>query len=165
MRPPSSRVGEIQTPEFSEFSLGMDAVSNKNILQGSDDFKALLAALGGTRSRAECSRQSAAQQKATSFDNLSQLSLSRAPARCWLAPTHSLTANVIKTFFRYMAIGIAGNADDCRRKAEDTDDPDDKTSWLKLADAWLQMLPPMHSAGTDLAGWPKASDAHSKASH
>ena len=57
------------------------------------------------------------------------------------------------------------NADDCRRKAEDTDDADDKMSWLNLADAWLQMLPPMHSAGTDLAGWPKQSDADSKASH
>ena len=57
------------------------------------------------------------------------------------------------------------NADDCRRKAADTDDSDDKTSWLKLADAWLQMLPPMHSAGAELAGWPKASDADSKASH
>jgi hypothetical protein len=57
------------------------------------------------------------------------------------------------------------NADDCRRKAEDTDDADDKTSWLKLADAWLQMLPPTHSASADLPGWPKASDKDSKASH
>ena len=57
------------------------------------------------------------------------------------------------------------NADDCRRKAEDTDDIDDKTSWLKLADAWLQMLPPTQSPRADLAGWPKQSDADSKASH
>jgi uncharacterized protein DUF6894 len=57
------------------------------------------------------------------------------------------------------------NADNCRSKAENTADPDDKMSWLKLADAWLQMLPATHSASADLAGWPKASDEHSKASH
>jgi len=34
-----------------------------------------------------------------------------------------------------------GQADECRGKAENTADPEDKTSWLKLADAWLQMLP------------------------
>ena len=56
-------------------------------------------------------------------------------------------------------------ADECRRKAEDTTDRDDKMSWLKLADSWLQMLPPGHSASADLAGWPKASDEDSKASH
>ena len=56
-------------------------------------------------------------------------------------------------------------ADECRRKAEDTTDPDDKTSWLKLADAWLQMLPPSHAASADLGGWPKASEADSKTSH
>jgi hypothetical protein len=52
-------------------------------------------------------------------------------------------------------------ADDCRGKAEDAADPDDKMSWLKLADAWLQMLPQAVHA----AGWPKASDEASKASH
>jgi hypothetical protein len=57
------------------------------------------------------------------------------------------------------------NADECRRKAEDTAEPDDKTSWLKLADAWLQMLPRTHSASADVAGWPKASHEDSKASH
>ena len=55
-------------------------------------------------------------------------------------------------------------ADDCRRKAEDTADPDDQVSWLKLANAWLQMLP-THSASADTAGWPKPSDEDSKASH
>lgn len=57
------------------------------------------------------------------------------------------------------------NADDCRRKAENTGDRDDKMSWLKLADAWLQMLPPTEAQGTGLAGWPKPSDEDSKASH
>ena len=57
------------------------------------------------------------------------------------------------------------NADDCRCKAEDTADPDDKNSWLKLANAWLQMLPPTHVGTADLAGWPKASDEDSKATH
>ena len=57
------------------------------------------------------------------------------------------------------------NADDCRRKAEDTADADDKNSWLKLADAWLQMLPLTHVGAADLAGWPKASDEDSKATH
>lgn len=57
------------------------------------------------------------------------------------------------------------NADQCRANAENTAEDDDKMSWLKLADAWLQMLPPTHAPSTDLAGWPKASDDHSKASH
>ena len=57
------------------------------------------------------------------------------------------------------------NADECRGKAENTLDPDDKVSWLKLADAWLQMLPSTHSPSGDLAGWPKATDEDSKASH
>ena len=57
------------------------------------------------------------------------------------------------------------SADECRRKAEDTANIDDKMSWLKLADAWLQMLPPGHAASPDLAGWPKASDEDSKAQH
>ena len=57
------------------------------------------------------------------------------------------------------------NADECRSKAENTADLDDKTSWLKLADAWLQMLPPTHTPSGDLAGWPKASDDDSKTSH
>jgi hypothetical protein len=50
--------------------------------------------------------------------------------------------------------------------AEKADDPDDNMSWLKLADAWLQMLPKHEpSTGPDLAGWPKASDEDSKACH
>ena len=57
------------------------------------------------------------------------------------------------------------NADECRGKAEDTSDPDDKMSWLKLANAWLQMLPRTHSASADLSGWPKPSDGDSKGSH
>jgi hypothetical protein len=56
-------------------------------------------------------------------------------------------------------------ADDCRSKAETTVDPDDKMSWLKLADAWLQMLPSTHAPSGDLDGWPKASDEVSKVSH
>jgi hypothetical protein len=52
-------------------------------------------------------------------------------------------------------------ADECRGKAEEATDPDDKMSWLKLADAWLQMLPQTALP----AGWPKASEEDSKASH
>lgn len=55
-------------------------------------------------------------------------------------------------------------ADDCRAKAANATDPEDKLSWLKLADAWLQMLP-AKPAGADLTGWPKPSDADSTASH
>jgi hypothetical protein len=57
------------------------------------------------------------------------------------------------------------NADECRTKAENAVDPDDKMSWLKLGAAWLQMLPATQSPSGDLAGWPKASDDDSKASH
>ena len=57
------------------------------------------------------------------------------------------------------------NADQCRGKAENASDPEDKTSWLKLADAWLQMLPSTLSPSGDAAGWPKGSDHDSKASH
>ena len=57
------------------------------------------------------------------------------------------------------------NADECRAKAENAADPDDKMSWLKLATAWLQMLPATQSSSGDLADWPKASDDDSKASH
>jgi hypothetical protein len=58
------------------------------------------------------------------------------------------------------------NADACRVMAENADDPNDKMSWLKLADAWLQMLPKREPhAGADIAGWPKATDEDSKASH
>jgi hypothetical protein len=57
------------------------------------------------------------------------------------------------------------NADECRANAENAADPDDKMSWLKLATAWLQMLPATPSSSGDLAGWPKASDDDSKASH
>jgi hypothetical protein len=57
------------------------------------------------------------------------------------------------------------NADDCRGKAAEATDQDDKVSWLKLADAWLHMLPPSLAAGADVAGWPKSSDEDSKASH
>jgi hypothetical protein len=58
------------------------------------------------------------------------------------------------------------NADGCRAMAENADDPNDKVSWLKLADAWLQMLPKHESAAsTDIPGWPKATDEDSKASH
>jgi hypothetical protein len=53
------------------------------------------------------------------------------------------------------------NADGCRTMAEKAHDPDDKMSWLKLADGWLQMLP-QHE---ELPGWPKASEEDSKASH
>jgi hypothetical protein len=68
-------------------------------------------------------------------------------------PTKVIPPNRFEEYRRY--------ADDCRDKAEDAADPDDKMSWLKLADAWLQMLPQTARA----AGWPKASDEHSKASH
>jgi hypothetical protein len=58
------------------------------------------------------------------------------------------------------------NAEACRAMAENADDANDKVSWLKLAEAWLQMLPkhaPHPSA--DIAGWPKATKENSKASH
>ncbi|MEA2895592.1 MAG: hypothetical protein QOJ84_1207 [Bradyrhizobium sp.] len=57
------------------------------------------------------------------------------------------------------------NADQCRGKAENTAEHEDKASWLKLADAWLQMLPATRSPSSGLAGWPKVSDEDSKASH
>jgi hypothetical protein len=57
------------------------------------------------------------------------------------------------------------NADACRDKAENAADRDDKMSWLKLADAWLQMLPLTRSPSGKLAGWPKESDEDSRASH
>jgi hypothetical protein len=57
------------------------------------------------------------------------------------------------------------NAHDCRRKAENTADLDDKVSWLELADAWLQMLPPTRLPKGDVADWPEASEEDSKASH
>ena len=57
------------------------------------------------------------------------------------------------------------NADGCRAMAENSDDADDKEGWLKLADAWLQMLPKHLPAGADIPGWPKATDEDSKASH
>lgn len=56
-------------------------------------------------------------------------------------------------------------AEDCRAKAEGTDNVDDKMSWLKLANAWLLMLPPDHSQGPDLTDWPSASETESKTSH
>lgn len=57
------------------------------------------------------------------------------------------------------------HADDCRHKAENALDLDDKMSWLKLADAWLQMLPSSHLPSDGSAGWPKASDADSQETH
>lgn len=57
------------------------------------------------------------------------------------------------------------SADDCRHKAETATDTDDKISWLRLADAWLHMLPPGLAASADVAGWPRASEEDSKASH
>jgi uncharacterized protein DUF6894 len=58
------------------------------------------------------------------------------------------------------------NADGCRAMAENAADADDKVSWLKLADAWLQMLP-KHGPDTnaDMPGWPKPTDEDSQASH
>lgn len=57
------------------------------------------------------------------------------------------------------------NADDCRAKAENTANADDKNSWLRLADAWLRMLPATHSAGPEPVGWPKPAEGDSKVSH
>jgi hypothetical protein len=72
-------------------------------------------------------------------------------------PEKVVPANKIEEYRRY--------ADECRCKADETADPDDKMSWLKLADAWLHMLPGVRSPSGDLPGWPKASDDDSKASH
>jgi hypothetical protein len=50
--------------------------------------------------------------------------------------------------------------------AENTGNADDKASWLKLADAWLQMLPQHRPAiSPDLPAWPEPSDEDSKVSH
>lgn len=57
------------------------------------------------------------------------------------------------------------HADECRAMAENTVGPDDKMSWLNLADAWLRMLPPIHAPNGGLAGWSRASDEDSTASH
>ena len=57
------------------------------------------------------------------------------------------------------------HADECRDKAAEATDEDDKVSWLKLAISWLHMLPPSLAAGADVVGWPKSSDEDSKASH
>ncbi len=57
------------------------------------------------------------------------------------------------------------NADGCRHMAENASDADDKTSWLKLADAWLHMLPQPETALGQLPGWPKPTEDDSKASH
>jgi hypothetical protein len=58
------------------------------------------------------------------------------------------------------------NADGCRRMAENTSDSDDKLSWLKLADAWLHMLPKHEPASSPSPpGWPEITEADSKASH
>ena len=72
-------------------------------------------------------------------------------------PEKVLPANKMEEYRR--------NADQCRHKAENTADLDDKMSWLRLADAWLQMLPSSRAPSSDLAGWPKASDDDSQASH
>jgi hypothetical protein len=53
------------------------------------------------------------------------------------------------------------NAEECRDMAEKADNTDDKISWLNLANAWLLMLPQTAHP----AGWPKASDEDSQASH
>ena len=45
--------------------------------------------------------------------------------------------------------------------AENAVNPDDKQSWLKLADSWLQMLPKQ----AEPENWPQPSDEDSKASH
>jgi hypothetical protein len=71
-------------------------------------------------------------------------------------PETPLSPNRSEEYRRY--------ADGCRTMAENASDPDDKTSWLKLADAWLQMLPRQASANR-MPGWPKTSDEDSKASH
>jgi hypothetical protein len=52
-------------------------------------------------------------------------------------------------------------ADDCRARAEESANADDKMSWLKLADGWLRMLPSTIAP----PGWPKSSEEDSKASH
>jgi hypothetical protein len=56
------------------------------------------------------------------------------------------------------------NADGCRQMAENASDPEDKTSWLKLADAWLHMLPQPQASSAE-PGWPKPAEQDSHASH
>jgi hypothetical protein len=51
------------------------------------------------------------------------------------------------------------SGDICRSMAEKADDPVDKMSWLKLAEAWLQMLPKYaRSASSDISEWSKPFD-------
>jgi hypothetical protein len=52
-------------------------------------------------------------------------------------------------------------AADCRRMAENAISADDKQAWLRLADAWLQMLPKQ----PEPQNWQKSCDEDSKASH
>jgi len=56
-------------------------------------------------------------------------------------------------------------ADECRDKANNASNVDDKMSWLKLADAWLKMLPVAMVQGANVIGWPQPSEEDSKASH
>jgi hypothetical protein len=58
------------------------------------------------------------------------------------------------------------HAAECRQMAENAIDAEDKGAWLKLADAWLQMLPRHPPGGAaHIPGWPKPSDEDSQASH
>ena len=38
------------------------------------------------------------------------------------------------------------NAGECERKAQDAADPEVKSHWLRLAEAWLRMIPHPHTA-------------------
>jgi hypothetical protein len=52
-------------------------------------------------------------------------------------------------------------AEECRRMAANAVSADDKQSWLRLADSWLQMLP----RESVPQNWPKPNDEDSKQSH
>jgi hypothetical protein len=57
-------------------------------------------------------------------------------------------------------------ARECQQMAANAVNPDDKASWLRLADSWLQMLPKEARTGDGQhEQWPKPSDEDSQASH
>jgi hypothetical protein len=75
-------------------------------------------------------------------------------------------SNTLRRSFRRLdSKNTAGTPMSAEERLRTRPTPDDKMSWLKLADAWLQMLPPTHSPSGGLADWPRASDEDSKASH
>jgi hypothetical protein len=53
------------------------------------------------------------------------------------------------------------NADECRRMASQTQQPDDEAAWLRLAYSWLKML--KGKAAPEAASPPEAAEANETA--